>query len=154
MNLFILDKDPVQAAKWSVNSHVTKIIVEGGQLISTAFNLQGVTGFYKTTHRNHPTSIWTRASKANFDWTVEYSLALCEEYTARYGKVHKTQQHLEWARDNARLLKFDKTELTPFAQAMPDEYKDPCAVTAYRNYYKFGKKHLHSWKRNKPDWIA
>jgi len=43
--------------------------------------------------------------------------------------------------------------MTPFALVMPEQYKQADAVEAYRNYYRFEKKHLHQWKQNKPDWI-
>jgi hypothetical protein len=43
--------------------------------------------------------------------------------------------------------------MTPFVLAMPDEYKRATPVQSYREYYKEGKKHLHSWKRNHPPWI-
>ena len=39
-------------------------------------------------------------------------------------------------------------------QAMPDEYKEKDSVNAYRNYYFYGKTHLHSWKkRDEPEWL-
>jgi hypothetical protein len=40
-------------------------------------------------------------------------------------------------------------------QAMPDEFKViNDSITAYRKYYAFGKKHLHSWKgREIPEWL-
>ena len=46
--------------------------------------------------------------------------------------------------------------LTPFAQAMPDEYKNRCAVTAYRNYYQ---SKIHSAggvryvRKKRPSWF-
>jgi hypothetical protein len=47
------------------------------------------------------------------------------------------------------------TGLTPFAQAMPDEYKHEDAVIAYRQYYQSPeKRRLASWKkRPKPEWF-
>ena len=43
--------------------------------------------------------------------------------------------------------------LTPFAQAMPDEYKDPDPVQAYRAYYMGEKAGFAKWnKRNTPEW--
>lgn len=35
MNIFFLDKDPVQCAQWMVDKHVVKMIVETAQLLST-----------------------------------------------------------------------------------------------------------------------
>lgn len=43
--------------------------------------------------------------------------------------------------------------LTPFAQAMPDQYKDADAVKAYRAYYIGEKKAFAKWKAgNTPKW--
>lgn len=47
---------------------------------------------YRLTHKNHPCSIWTRKSKANYMWLAELGLELCTEYTHRYDKIHKTEQ--------------------------------------------------------------
>ena len=44
------------------------------------------------------------------------------------------------------------TELTPFAQAMPDEYKNVDPVIAYRTYYINDKKDFATWKNKVPDW--
>lgn len=153
MNLFILDNDPIQAAKWACDAHCIKIILEDSQLLCTVFNLQGITSPYKTTHKNHPVAIWVRESLANFDWALTHGFALCQEYTERYNKVHKCQEVLNWCQNNKHLLNFDKVELTPFAQAMPDDCKHSDAVTAYRNYYIKYKQHLFKWKQNRPYWI-
>ena len=41
--------------------------------------------------------------------------------------------------------------MTPFAQAMPDEYKDDDAVVAYRRYYK-SKDNIRYRKTDVPTW--
>jgi hypothetical protein len=45
--------------------------------------------------------------------------------------------------------------LTPFAQAMPQEYKRSCAVEAYRAYYIGDKADIAEWDwgRLTPDWF-
>ena len=44
--------------------------------------------------------------------------------------------------------------LTPFALAMPDQYKSNDPMLSYRNYYIHEKKHIASWKnREVPDWF-
>jgi hypothetical protein len=46
-------------------------------------------------------------------------------------------------------------DLTPFAQAMPDEYKDDDAVKAYRAYYHSkadSKGGVHYRHTSPPDW--
>lgn len=53
------------------------------------------------------------------------------------------------------VLKFNKTELTDFVQAMPEHYRLNDAVKAYRNYYKGEKAEIAVWKNSViPDWFA
>ena len=46
--------------------------------------------------------------------------------------------------------------LTPFAQAMPEKYKDANAVVAYRNYYIGEKSKIAVWKHSTPPcwWVT
>jgi hypothetical protein len=94
--------------------------------------------------------LWAGANRSNFNWLIKHGIALCEEYTARYGKRHKCQDVIEWASTQAQLIPVG--QLTEFAQAMPDVYKDSCAVTAYRAYYLGDKARIATWKRNQPEW--
>lgn len=153
MNLFILSECPLEAAKWSVDRHCGKILIETAQVLCGAFWMQRIAAPYRLSHKNHPISSWCRESLANFEWTVKYGKALGVEFQDRYGKIHKSLAVVEWCHSNKNQLIFPLLDRTPFAQAMPDEFRDKDAVTAYRNYYKFGKVHLHSWKQNRPNWI-
>lgn len=154
MNLFVLDKDPEQAAKWHVDRHVGKMILETAQILCAAFHVQGMEGVpYKLTHKNHPCAIWVRQSKANFSWAAELAIRLGIEFHERFGKHHKSIKVILWCVHHYDKLTFPERGMTPFAQAMPEEYQGPDAVEAYRKYYKFGKSHLHQWKRNRPAWI-
>ena len=74
-----------------------------------------------------------------------------KEYTARYGKVHKSIDVIQDLIDNPPDL--PNKGLTPFAQAMPDDYKCNDAVSAYRKYYINDKKDIAVWKYSEtPDW--
>jgi hypothetical protein len=51
--------------------------------------------------------------------------------------------------------KFEEQGLTPFALAMPVQYKSDDAVESYKNYYMSEEKQrIATWKkkREKPDW--
>jgi hypothetical protein len=153
MNLFYLDESFEKCAEYHTDKHM-KMLLEACQLLCTTFQLQDIPAPYRKTHANHPSAIWTRASRANFKWVINYSRALSEEYTYRYGKQHACNRVLSWAQANAGLLSFPREGSTPFALAMPDEFKTACPVESYRNYYREAKKHLHSWKmRDIPWWI-
>ena len=66
--------------------------LETAQMLCTAINELGGTTPYKSTHVNHPCNVWIRKRQANWEWLFKHGLALCAEYTKRYGKVHKCEQ--------------------------------------------------------------
>lgn len=152
MNIFVLDKDTNKAAAYHCDKHVVKMCLEYAQLLSTTANeVRSGHPCYKTTHLNHPCSIWTRESAANTRWLAALLIALGREYTSRYGKVHKSVDIGVSAAWSAVKHIPDKG-LTPFAQAMPDEYKDKDPVVAYRRYYVNAKNGFATWKNGVPDW--
>jgi len=150
MNIFVLHYDPKKAAQVQCDKHVVKMILETAQMLCTVAQNCGFNAPYRATHKNHPCTLWTGKSKQNWDWLIEHGLALCTEYTERYGKVHKSQQHIEWCKDLN--ISLPTVGLTPFAQAMPVQYKNKCAVNAYRAYYRGEKSGFATWKKNKPNW--
>jgi hypothetical protein len=178
MNIFYLDHDVVKCAEMHNDKHVVKMILEYAQLLSTAHRyLDGnlIDGYSKTgrkqkryvlssdidsilyasTHINHPSAIWVRQSPENYIWLANMLVALCEEYTHRYGKIHKVE------RDGLCYVLFKNipnnignsgfTQPTP---AMPDKYKVKAdSIQSYRNYYKGDKQHIANWKnRTQPSW--
>lgn len=163
LNIFVLDKDPIQAAKFSCDKLVIKMVLESTQLLCTAHNILDGEGIkresrgelitlYKTTNKNHPCSIWVRKTSSNYKWLYDYSVELCKEYTRRYGKTHKCQIPLYLFLFNSpkNILEGDLTE---FVQCMPDQYKNEDVVTAYRSYYLSEKKRFAKWKMgNIPEW--
>jgi hypothetical protein len=152
MNIFVLDLDPVKAAQATMDKHTIKMILESAQLLCSPF--EPGTAPYKRTHFNHPCAIWARESEANYDWLIEHALALTDEYTRRYGKVHKSTEVIQWAKKHKNLLVFTKKELTPFVQAMPAHLRGPDPVAAYRAYYLYSKSSFATWKSpaTPPSW--
>lgn len=161
MNIFHLSECPEQAARWLADRHCVKMILESAQMLCTAFQLQNTDAPYRATHKNHPSAVWVRNSFDNFNWLVEHALVMADEYTARYGKRHKSLDIIEWCQDNVSKLSFDRFDLTKFAIAIADdcfcrtlpEFDESDPVNCYRLYYIHDKKHLHQWKRNRPEWI-
>jgi len=151
MNIFVLDLDPIKAAKYHNDRHCVKMILETTQLLSTAlpyFEPRRI-GPYKATHLNHPCSIWTRTCQGNYHWLWKLGLALCKEYTHRYGRVHKCESYLE----DLGLSKPISKKMTQFAQAMPEQYKHTDVIKAYRAYYMGEKRYLAKWtNRETPSW--
>lgn len=140
MNIFVLSRSPRRAAELHCDKHVVKMILETAQLLYGAHWVCGTPlpeGAYKKTHVNHPCAIWTRTSIENYRWLCALGTWLCIEYTFRYGKHHKTETHLHWLRSHEPTL--PTLGLTPFAQAMPEQYKHEDPVTAYRSFYRLNK---------------
>jgi hypothetical protein len=88
----------------------------------------------------------------NFQWLGRLAVALNDEYRYRYGRQ---RDHASIAvLDRIRHREFESRGLTPFAQAMPAQYKVPGdAVSAYRRFYLGEKRTFATWtRRNPPGW--
>jgi len=144
MNIFVLSEDPVEAAQMQCDRHVVKMALETAQLLCSPHEPGAAP--YRRTHYNHPSAVWARATYENYEWLVVHGVALCDEYTRRYGKQHKSREIITWARDNAMPLALPTRGLTPFALAMPDKYKSDNATEAYRAYYINEKARIATWR--------
>ena len=178
MNIFYLDHNVRKCAEMHNNKHCVKMILEYAQILSTAHRVLDGTKtvqlsasgrkatryildgdvnhiLYTATHVSHPSNIWVRQSRENYIWLSNMLIALCEEYTYRYGKTHKVEREglcfvlLKNVPKNIG----DKgwSEPTP---AMPDDVKvKGDSIASYRNYYIHNKTHLANWKnRPTPTW--
>ena len=152
MNIFILDTDPKVAATMLCDKHVVKMIVETAQMLCTAASKLGHDVPYRPTHATkHPCTLWVGESKSNWNWLVDHGIAMCEEYTRRYNRTHKTQAVIELCRDSNIGPKND-TGLTQFRLAMPIQYKCDDPVKSYRDYYIGEKSRFAKWKTSQPAW--
>ncbi len=160
MNVFVLDRDPIVAARMQCNKHVVKMVLETAQMLCA--NFPEGSAPYKRSHYNHPCTIWARTSKANFRWLVIHGMALANEYTNRYGKVHKSQEVLMWCFKNMHKLTFPEEGLTEFGVAISDDqncrmmipgFDELDVVDKYRLYYIFDKSAFAEWPSGKiPKW--
>lgn len=182
MNIFYLSSNPKQAAQYHLDKHVVKMIIESAQLLCTAHRLldgklvvcreTSKTGktrnvkryviddqaknslLYKASHIHHPCAVWARANINNYMWLYELFVALCDEYTFRYGKIHKSYTLL---RDvlSSPPSNISSDPFTQPAQAMPAEYKHEDPVQAYRRYYMGAKARFARWTRQQvPEWFV
>ena len=149
MNIFVLDKNPVLAAKYNCDKHCVKMILEAGQMLCVAHWIGALRSVNKElgdfkrvreakwyaeenadpslippwtlTHTRHPCTIWTSENTGNYMWHVQLMRSLLDEYTLRYEKTHKS---------------------------VPN---DP--VAAYRNYYHKYKAYMAKWNKGAtPSW--
>ena len=160
MNIFAIegtaDKiDWVKSAKSQDNYRVVKMALESTQMLCSALNqLAGeqVTP-YRTTHKNHPSTKWVRASSANFEALVEHTIALLEEYTERFGKTHKCFYVLERCLDVYDPKAFPSHNPTPLPLAMPLDFKSDNIVESYRKFYA-SKPRMRYPVEKVPDWFV
>ena len=151
MNIFVLDESPVVSAKYACDKHVVKMILESAQMLC-AVHPEG-TAPYKRSFYNHPCTKWVRESARNYEWLLLHAYALCDEYTRRYGKVHKTEEVVEWCDNNRPEL--PNIGLTKQPTCMPDYCKTESVVESYRNYYINEKSEFAKWKDgNVPSWYS
>ena len=158
MNIFVLNENPIIAARQHCDKHVVKMILESAQMLSTAHRIldgkedkrlsksgkrmvpywelsdEREHKLYKAVHMKHPCTIWSMESNENYHWHWRLFNALCDEYIYRYKKVHKTDYLLRGA-----LLQEPKNipqgPMTPFKLAMFEDCKGPDPVDSYRTYY-------------------
>ena len=155
MNIFVLDEDVRKCAEYHNNSHCVKMVLETAQLLCGVHHMTAQVTLqvpYRLSHKNHPCSIWARECIENYIWLCNLGIELAKEYTFRYDKRHKSQDVIEWCIENKPQLR-KNLELTPFALAMPDDYKSSDAIESYRRYYIIDKSHIANWKKRiKPLW--
>jgi hypothetical protein len=153
MNIFWLDPDPVICAKYHNDKHCVKMILEYAQLLSAAHHVHSSPykeHVYRMTHKGHPCTKYVCSSVFAYEEVYQLLCALLNEYTYRYGKTHKTALLLNYLMKNP-VTNDDSIVTKP--QCMPDEYKQPYIINAYRDYYMLAKRHLASWtKRSSPYW--
>lgn len=132
MNIFVLSRDPVEAAQMMKRGHLIKMPLESAQMLCTALWSKSINAPYKPAYLKHPCNLWVQKSTSNFYWLVDHALELCRLYTLVYEKQHASETVINECKN---LLPFNNDRITPYAQAMPEKYKHTDSVTAYRSYY-------------------
>ena len=166
MNIFYLNNDPKICAEMHLDKHVVKMILEYAQLLSTAHRvLDGTVStrlsksgrkqqyypladerdnfLYSATHVNHPSAVWVRYSYENYEWLYKLFIALLDEYTHRYGRIHATARLIDALYTPPIHIPkgIGFTEPTP---AMPNEVKvlrevatDRYEIDSIESYHKY-----------------
>lgn len=185
MNVFYLDRDVETCAAYHVDRHTPKMCVEYAQLLSAAHRLLDGTRsvetrvnekgkkrrikvwtladnaadstLYAASHINHPSAVWCRQSTENYRWLYSLFIALCKEYTRRYGKIHKCQQELELAlsKPPANCPVGDFTEPPLAMKSEPQCMNNADKIGSYRAFYRTKEKRMKmKWKtREEPSWF-
>ena len=182
MNIFALSRNPTKAAIEMLDKHVVKMPTETCQMLHTNalffeyiehYGEEPTLAQLKVFHRdigsnlmkpamlNHPSTIWARQNPNNTLWLYTHGLALCTEYTHRYGKKHGSQERIL---DTTQYLPSDGRwrDATPVTIAMDDKYRLDYnndidmwefVIKQYRHYYLEGKWKFAEWRKSRmPEW--
>lgn len=174
MNIFYIDEDPKKAAVAQYDKHVVKMILESAQMLSTCHRLLKGTSketfdtnkgkivrrhilpdpgeealLYQVAHAEHPSTRWVRESMGNYLWLYNHFLALQDEYTYRYDKVHASSRMNEVL---AIPPVMPHTRQTPIPLCMPLHYHSNDHVESYRRFYVLEKsdRNKFNYRRNRP----
>ncbi len=170
MNIFVTNESPVKSAQVLPDKHIVKMPLETCQMLSIVASDKWGHGYgtlpkidgtpYATdkgAFRNHPCTIWANETLANTRWLLSHGFALCQEYAARYEKVHSCFTTLLAA--DAIIPDVSWVDYTPFVRAMPDEYKLDDSITtmeAYKMYIASKPWVCNNYLRlpdRKPEWV-
>ena len=162
MNIFYLDHNHKLCAQMHTDRHCVKMILEYAQLLCTTHHVvdryldeEGWVvhvndelrhKLYKETHICHPSAQWVRKSTQHYNWLYNLFTELCDEYTYRYGKVHKSDTKLREILKNPPKLLEDNGFVQP-TQAMPMVYQMKDSISAYQLYYNRQKRISRDGKR-------
>jgi hypothetical protein len=160
MNIFYLHQLPLIAAQYHCDKHVGKMLIESCQLLATAHHHfgNGHKVSYRPTHANHPSAVWVRQSRLNYQWVSDLASGLGRQFFWRYGHDHKSRG--VWFRE----LMYAPPEMmdlplrwTPPTLAMPDEYKSADHIESYRKYYASKAAAMplvyNKGRSPQPDWL-
>ena len=164
MNIFVLDMNARKAAQAIDCVRLSKMCVETAQMMASALRRHGATDEqmpltksgtpYKGGYAHHPCTVWAGDTRSNYFWLAQHGDELCREYRKRFGKAHACHEPILIMCGILYAL-IPTGDLTPFAQAMPDEYKDDDPVVAYRAYYQSkvdSPGGVHYRHTSPPDW--
>lgn len=156
MNIFALSSNPRRAAEFMCDKHVVKMILESAQMLSTAHRVLDKNEseiLYKKTHINHPCVKWVMESNKNYNWLYCHFHGLCEEYTFRYGKSHKTWNKLGFILFRPP-VNIPQKSFIKHPQAMPDEFKTENSIEAYQRYYRYKETQIDmKWSKRERPWF-
>lgn len=186
MNIFYINESLQLCAQQHLDKHVVKMPIEQIQLLSTAHRVldgeeytdltangrrikrwrlydEREQQLMKATHINHPSAVWCRENKSNYDWLYNMTVELLKEYTYRYGRVHACEKYLPYLKNAPKNIPHGQFFApTP---AMPADCKvlaeNPVAgrkydvLKSYRKYYIQEKASFAKWKnRTVPEWFV
>jgi len=156
MNIFAVNPSPIISAQQLPDKHVVKMPLECAQMAAMVYSKyiwdlgtipkKDGTPFKvskNTAHLKHPCTLWAAKNTANMIWLLCHGLALCDEYTIRYGKTHACERSLMIAGEifyqHARLILNEENwkNVQSHVRCMPDYIKYDNTIDDYTAYKLF-----------------
>ena len=166
MNIFVTSQHPTESAECLPDKHIVKMPLETCQMLSIVCSDKWGHSYgtipkadgnpYATdkgAFRNHPCTVW---AQDNYTWLILHGLALCYEYTHRYGKKHSCQSTIAHC---TQIFPPQDHDPKFFAFAGPDEFKYDTSIdtfTAYKRYISSKPWVASNYLRDpsrKPHWL-
>ena len=169
INIFVTSPWPAESAIVLPDKHVVKMPLETAQMLAIVaspwYHNYGTLpkkdgtpySTAKGAFKKHPCTIWAAESIHNAYWLIKHGMNLCDEYELRYNKKHACYNTLLSA-----YYLFPKgkiTEVTPFARAMPEEWKIDNTLNTFEAYKKYiaskpwVKDNYLKIPERKPSWV-
>ena len=150
MNVFYVHPDPEIAAQSLCDQHIVCMAKEAAQILSTVAIANGMAAPYKATHQHVSIVRWAGSSKPAGRWVWTHGMAICREYTKRYGKTHACEQILSQLQSVPDAL--PDIAFQPPPAVVSEELKSLEVLAAYRAFYrtKTFARYRHS---QKPQWL-
>ena len=161
MQLFVLDRCPVNSAMYLADVHVIKMCLETAQILSSVMAIKGLPlfeGAPKAYSTRHPV-ISAIDTQEKLNWVLSHNFALHVEFIYRFHKQHKYFKLARNYIDTLSTIEQVAEEVSP--EGLARDFKDFITtkediVEAHRDYYKFKKSIIKRWKytkREEPDWL-
>lgn len=182
-NVFYLDEDPICAAQLHCDKHVVKMIGVTAQILSTVWHAREqpaervsldwgrpvgdtppgelphlnslVLGHrvYRPAHADHPCVKWAGLYGGNYDWLYRLGVALLEEFTHRFNRVHACTPVVR-ALETVPPWLADTVGTWCDAPAVVSDLLQDDVVDQYRSFYKKGVLGAMVFtKRRPPAWL-
>jgi len=165
MNIFSTDFDPKTSAQNLDDLRVNKMIIESASLLANAIAHHGgstadlpiskISGnpFKTKAWQKHPSCLWVKESRSNYEWLLNHTIALINEIKGRRGTDHCMSYNIPVLTRGANFIPIG--ELTPFANCTPyKQIEDPVMAYKMTMIYKWehdAKEPIWT-NSNKPDW--
>lgn len=165
MNIFHTDINPIVSAQNLDDTRVNKMIIESASLLANAIAFHGggakdlpvskMSGqpFKTKAWQNHPSCIWVKKSRENYNWLLKHTIALIDEIKYRKNTEHSMAQNIDILIKGSSLI--PEGNITDFANCTP--YKQiNNSIDAYKMTMIYKWEHDYKqpkWSnRDKPDW--